>query len=277
MSTTTSSTPTPGAAVPRTIDVSGTAPVPFGRLVAVELRKSYDTRAGFWLLGTIAGLVVLAEGIATAVGITQDNSPGLDFGAFVGVAAFVTAVLLPVLGIMLVTSEWGQRTAMVTFSLEPRRPRVVAAKYVVGLILTVATALVAVAIGAVCNAFLGLGIGGADWTFGWDYFVGFLIVQSLAMTSGFALATLLLSTPAAIVVFFAYSYVVPTILALASAFLDWFEPISDYIDFQRAQVPLRDLSISGGEQWGQLLVSAAVWLVVPLALGLRRILRAEVK
>ncbi|MDX6317304.1 MAG: hypothetical protein QOD35_704, partial [Nocardioidaceae bacterium] len=28
--------------------------VPFSRLVRVELRKSYDTRAGFWLLVSIA-------------------------------------------------------------------------------------------------------------------------------------------------------------------------------------------------------------------------------
>ncbi len=35
------------------------ARTPFHRLVRVELRKSYDTRAGFWLLAVI-GLVVLA-------------------------------------------------------------------------------------------------------------------------------------------------------------------------------------------------------------------------
>ena len=37
-----------------TLDISGTQPIPFWRLVLVELRKSYDTRAGFWLLATIA-------------------------------------------------------------------------------------------------------------------------------------------------------------------------------------------------------------------------------
>ena len=40
-------------------------------------------------------------------------------------------ILLPVLGILLVTSEWSQRTAMVTFTLEPSRSRVIAAKFVV--------------------------------------------------------------------------------------------------------------------------------------------------
>ena len=39
-------------------------------------------------------------------------------------------ILLPVLGIMSVTSEWSQRTAMVTFTLEPSRSRFLAAKFV---------------------------------------------------------------------------------------------------------------------------------------------------
>lgn len=266
----------PAAPTAPRIDVSSTPRIPFGRLVQVELRKSYDTRAGFWLLGTIAILVVLAEGIATIVGFTVDDAD-LNYGAFVAVAAFVTSVLLPVLGIMLVTGEWGQRTAMVTFALEPRRSRVIGAKYVVGLILTIITALASVAIGAICNAILGLSASGADWTFGWNYFFGFLLVQSIAMTTGFGLASLLLNTPAAIVVFFAFSYVVPTILAIASAFLSWFEDFSHYIDFQRAQQPLGDLSLNTGSEWAQLLVSGAIWLGIPLVLGLRRILSAEVK
>ncbi|GAA4117177.1 hypothetical protein GCM10022215_17520 [Nocardioides fonticola] len=261
---------------PRTIDISNTAPIPFTRLIGVEFRKSYDTRAGFWLLATIGILVTLAETIVTIVGITQDDAD-LNFGNFVQVAAFLTAVLLPVLGILLVTGEWGQRTAMVTFSLEPRRSRVIGAKYVVGLVLTLVTALVAVVVGAVCNAVLGLATGGADWTFGWSIFIGFLLLQSIAMTTGFALAALLLNTPAAIVVFFALTYVVPTILAIASVFLDWFEDFSHYIDFQRAQQPLADLSLNTGSEWAQLLVSGAIWLGIPLVLGLRRILSAEVK
>ena len=36
--------------------------------------------------------------------------------------------LLPVMGILLVTQEWTQRTGMVTFTLEPHRGKVIAAK-----------------------------------------------------------------------------------------------------------------------------------------------------
>ncbi|MBF4160098.1 ABC-2 transporter permease [Nocardioides acrostichi] len=259
-----------------TIELAGTAPVPFGRLVAVELRKTYDTRAGFWLLATIAILVTVAEVITLLVGVFNDDA-GLNFGAFVGVAAFVTSILLPVLGIMLVTGEWGQRTAMVTFALEPRRPLVIAAKAVVGLVLTLVTAGVAIVIGAVCNLLLGLLNGPADWDFGWNYFFGFIVVQTLAMLSGFALATLFLSTPISIVVFFVYMWGIPIVFGIASYYLGWFDSASQWIDFQRAQTPLQDMSIHTGEEWAHLLVSGVLWLVVPLAFGIRRILRAEVK
>src|SRR3954453_13947366 len=101
MSATTASMPT--------LDISGTARVPFSTMVKVELRKSYDTRAGFWLLMTIGIIVVLAETIALL--ITTINDDAMSWGDFVAVAAYPTGLLLPVLGIMLVTTEWSQRSA----------------------------------------------------------------------------------------------------------------------------------------------------------------------
>jgi ABC-2 type transport system permease protein len=267
-------TATTAQELPR-LDLSGTSKIPFTRLVRIELRKSYDTRASFWLLATIAIVVLLVEAIVLIVTVVNDEA--IQFGDFVGAAAFLTAVLLPVLGIMLVTSEWSQRTAMVTFALEPRRSLVVWAKLVVGLILTLVTALGATALGLVMNLFYAVLHGNADWTFGWNFFFGFLIVQSLAMIGGFALATLLLNTPAAIVLFFVYKWVLPGIFAIASFNLSWFDDASQWFDFQRAQVPLQDLSIGSGAEWGHLVVSGLIWLVLPLVLGMMRILRAEVK
>jgi ABC-type transport system involved in multi-copper enzyme maturation permease subunit len=256
------------------IDLSGTRPTPFLRLVRVELRKSYDTRAGFWLLAVI-GLLVLATEI-TVLAVTTVQDQAIDFGTFIAAAAFVTSVLLPVLGIMLVTSEWSQRTAMVTFALEPRRPLVIAAKAVVGLVLTLLTVAASIVVGLVCNLVYGLVQGQADWSFGWAGFTGFLITQTFAMLGGFALAALLLNTPAAIVLFFVYRWVLPGLFALGGQLMSWFESLRPWIDFQSAQAPLYDLSLSGSE-WGHLLVSGVIWLVLPTAIGTWRVLRAEVK
>jgi ABC-2 type transport system permease protein len=266
---------TPSVPLPRHLDLSDTDKVPFARLVRIELRKSYDTRASFWLLGVIGIVVVLVEAIVLIVTLAQDGS--VQFGDFVGAAAFLTSVLLPVLGIMLVTSEWSQRTAMVTFALEPRRSLIVWAKLVVGIILTLITALAATVLGAFMNLLYAVLHGNADWTFGWNFFFGFVIAQSLAMLGGFALATLLLNTPAAIVLFFVYKWVLPGIFAVASLNIGWFDDASKWFDFQRAQGPIYDLTLNTGSEWAQLLVSGIIWLVLPLAVGVWRILRAEVK
>jgi hypothetical protein len=181
-----------------------------------------------------------------------------------------------VLGILLVTQEWSQRTAMVTFALEPRRPVVIAAKALVGVLLTLLTVAISIAIGLVCTVLYRLIEGHADWTFGWADFAAFLVTQNLAMLGGFALAALLLNTPAAIVVFFVYKWVLPGLFALGAALMGWFEALAPWLDFQAAQEAIWDWS-SSGKDWAQLVVSALLWLGVPLVWGSWRILRAEVK
>ncbi|MFC7493091.1 MULTISPECIES: ABC transporter permease [unclassified Nocardioides] len=257
-----------------TLDITGTAHTPFLRLVRVELRKSYDTRAGFWLLAVIGLIVLAAEIIVLAVVTTQDEAA--SFGDFIGVAAFLTSFLLPVLGIMVLTTEWSQRTAMVTFALEPRRPLVILAKALVGVVLTLATVAVSIVIGLVCTLLYGAIEGQADWTFGWPDFWAFLITQVLAMLGGFALAALLLNTPAAIVVFFVYKWVLPGIFELGAQLVGWFGDIRPWLDFQAAQETIWEWS-SSGRDWAELVVSGLVWLGLPLAFGIWRVLRAEVK
>lgn len=249
--------------------------VPFSRLLAVEFRKSWDTRASFWLLVTIAALVVLAE-LITAI-VTGTGDEDIAWGDFSAVAGFITGIMLPVLGIMLVTSEWSQRSAMVTFALEPRRTVVVYAKLVVGLLLTLATVVVAIVLGAVFNLLYAGIAGHSDWSFGFTDMLAFVLVQALTMLGGFALAALLLNTATAIVVYFAYKWALPVLFGIGGELMDWFASFSPWIDFQQAQSRLYDGWGLSGEEWGQLLVSGLLWLGVPLALGLRRILRAEVK
>jgi ABC-type transport system involved in multi-copper enzyme maturation permease subunit len=261
------------------LDTTRTPAVPFGRLTGVEFRKAYDTRAGFWLLLTIGTLVAAAELIYVIVAITQDDATDISWASFAAVAGFITSFLLPVLGIMLVTTEWTQRSAMVTFTLESRRTRVVLAKLVVGLLLTAATIGFALVVGAVFNAVFALSGGTTDWLdrdFR-DGVIGFAITQTIAMVMGFAFAALLLNTAAAIVVYYAYSLVLPGLIALGSNFIGWFADLAPWIDFNQAQQPLMEIFDMTGEEWGHLLVSGALWLGVPLFFGLRRILRAEVK
>jgi ABC-2 type transport system permease protein len=257
------------------LDISSTTPTPFSRLVRVELRKTWDTRAGFWLLLCTAVLTGVVMVIQLAVVLTQDLV--VSYNDFLTSTNFSIAVLLPVIGILLLTSEWSQRTAMVTFSLEPRRPLVILAKLVVGLGLALAAVAIALVLAAACNALYGAL---SDFPVDWDISVlqtlAFLLLQVIGILTGFAFAALLLNSPAAIVLYMVYSFVLPGIFGIGAELIGWFGDIQPWIDFNAAQGPLVDASMTG-EDWAHFAVSGLIWLVLPLAIGIWRVLRAEVK
>src|ERR1700759_2210420 len=101
-----------------------------GRLVAVELRKMIDTRAGFWLEVAMVALAVVVVVVRLLVGDAADHT----FRHVLDAGLQPAAVLVPVLGILLVTSEWSQRTGLITFALVPARSRVLGAKLIASLL-----------------------------------------------------------------------------------------------------------------------------------------------
>ena len=142
MSTTTLTAPIPA-------DTAGVHTRPgLGRLVGVELRKILDTRAGFWMQVATVALTALVVIVRLAVGDAADHT----FASVLTVGLKPAAVLLPVAGILLVTSEWSQRTGMITFALVPVRSRVVGAKLIASLVLAVA--MLAVSVGIVAAGVL---------------------------------------------------------------------------------------------------------------------------
>jgi ABC-2 type transport system permease protein len=266
---------TTAAAAPMSLDVSDTARVPFTRLVQVELRKMFDTRAGRWLLISIAALTALVLVIQLWVVLAQDMT--VTFNDFAGGANIPMTILLPVLGIMSVTSEWSQRTAMVTFSLEPSRSRFLAAKFVA----TLVVAMTAVVVGLVLTiAANGLYAAMADNTVTWELgpfrIFCYFLLHLLAMSTGFAFGALLLNTAAAIVIYFVYGFIISSLFEVGSSLMDWFKDIRPWIDFSFAQNPVIEADVSGKE-WAHLLTSGLIWLVLPMAIGVWRVLRAEVK
>jgi ABC-2 type transport system permease protein len=221
-------------------------------------------------------LVVLVEGIFMITVLV--NGEVVTFGDLAGTAGGVASLLLPVLGIILVTSEWGQRTAMVTFALEPRRSRIVLAKLVVGAVASVATVVLMLVIGF--GATLVCEIAQPDttgWDMDWWLPLAFIVTMTLTMTVGFSMAALLLNTPAAIVVFFLYWYALAIVLFVIADLIPAFEDIAPWINFQAALDPVWRWSLDTAEECGQLVVSAGVWILLPLGVGLWRILNAEVK
>lgn len=260
----TTSTSTPG------LDVSGTARVPFARLVTVELRKMADTRAGLWLLGLIVGITAAIMVIFFFVA----DAPDRVFTNFIGIAATPQGFLLPVLGILLVTSEWGQRTAMVTFALEPSRPRVVLSKVVAALLLGLGAFVAALAIASLCTL-----VGGAEDGFGdlqASVFLLFLGLQLLTVLQGLAYGLIFLNTPAAIVTFF----VLPIASSIVFNLIAGLRDSAPWLDLGTAQQPLFEATGGfelTGEQYAQLGTTALIWIVLPFVAGWIRVMRAELK
>jgi hypothetical protein len=131
-----------------------------GRLVAVELRKMIDTRAGFWLLAAVAAITVVAVAVRAVVGDVGDH----DFQSIMSIALQPAAALLPIVGVLLVTSEWSQRTGLITFTLTPVRSCVLVAKLLASVVPAVGALLLCLVLAAAATALAGGGLEGT-----WSY------------------------------------------------------------------------------------------------------------
>jgi ABC-2 type transport system permease protein len=260
----------PAATTHRTTSSKG---IPLRRVTSTELRKSFDTRSGFWLMVSIAVLAMLATAAVVLFASDQDQTYG-SFAAAVGVPM---TVILPIIAILSVTGEWSQRTGLTTFTLVPRRGQVILAKAIVSVGVGVASILLAAAIGAVGNV-VGSGIAGVPTT--WDVSVpdlfNIVLANVLGLLVGFMLGVLIRSSAGAIVAYFVYSFVLPTLAGLLAASQQWFRDLQPWVDFNFAQSALYDGSVNA-TQWAHLGVTTLGWVVVPTLLGVWMVMRSEVK
>jgi ABC-2 type transport system permease protein len=261
----TSTTPAPRRTAHRAL--------PMTSLIALELRKMFNTRSGFWLMASIAISAVLAT---TAVILFAPDAE-LDYESFGAAVGFPMAVILPIVAILSVTSEWSQRSGLTTFTLFPRRGRVIAAKAAAAVTVGAVSIPLAFAIGAVGNV-VGTTITGTPLIWNMSFTDGVYIVLGnvLGLLVGFMLGVLIRSSAGAIVGYFVYSLVLPTLFALLATSQSWFRDLQPWVDFNFAQGVLFEGG-PVGEQWAQLGTAGLIWLVVPLAVGLALVMRSEVK
>ena len=249
------------------------ARIPFRTVVGVEVRKAFDTRSGFWLLVTIALAGLLATGAVLAFASDAD----LTYDNFAGAIGVPMTILLPVVAILAVTGEWSQRAGLTTFTLVPHRGRVIRAKLTVTVMIGLASMTLALAVGALGNI-VGTALMGVDTV--WDlsftsilYIVG---ADLIGMVVGFTLGILTRNSAGAIVAYFSYWFLLPTLSMVLAANQSWFEKAQPWVDFNYDQGKLYDGGFSG-QDWAQLALTGTVWLLIPLAFGLWRVMRAEVK
>jgi len=235
----------------------------FATLTRVELRKTVDTRAGFWLLAVIALLTVAIVLLTLLTG--HDHS----LRAVMSGAIEPSATLLPIIGILLVTSEFSQRTALSTFALVPQRNRVLAAKLAAGTILALLALLLCCVVSSIGVLAYGTSLGDALVLPGWaSGQIVFYVIGS--MIGGIAFGALLRSPALAIVLSF--------VLPLGVVALGALKAITDVVAWIDTTVSWGNLSEHSFDvtEWGRALVTLLVWVLVPLAAAAWQLRRADI-
>ena len=133
------------------------------------------------------------------------------------------------------TSEWSQRSGLTTFTLVPHRGRVIAAKAIACVGVAVATIPLALAIGALGNL-VGASIAGIDpvWDLTVTNMLTIVLANVLGLLVGFMLGVLIRSSAGALVAYFVYSFLLPTLSMILAASQDWFRHLQPWVDFQYA-------------------------------------------
>jgi hypothetical protein len=241
------------------------SPIPFTRLLRAEWLKTTGARASRWLLAAAALTTIAAEAIPLLFPHNVKQS-GASYLTWAGIGA---TRLLPVVLILAMTAEWSQRTAMSTFTQEPRRGRVLAAKIAAGLGVSLLGACFALAVSQL--VVVAARAAGRDIAAGasWPQFAGSVVFILLTGTIGIAFGALLHNTAAAIVSYFALgaAFNLFTIPALEKAGR-WVNTGETYG------------WVLNGEWSGhgaQIATSTVLWIVLPLAIGWARTLRREVR
>ncbi|MFC0627559.1 ABC transporter permease [Kribbella deserti] len=235
-------------------------------LVRTELRKSVNTRSGRVLI-----LAIVALALAAITWQLTHLEPGrITPEFFIGPASTGVMLLLPVIGVMAMTSEWTQRTALTTFTLSPRRIRVQLAKFVSAIVLSVVVftvvtllALAAIPLGGAINGdgstFTGLG----------GLLAGMYLTAALNVVMAAAFGAVLANTAIAIVVYF----IAPTAWSLAGPAL--FKDNAQWLDVFGAFGRISERDLNG--MLPETLTALTVWIVLPIVAGLWASSRREVK
>ena len=249
------------------------APIPLSRVVRVELRKMFDTRSGFWLIASIA----ITGLIATIATVAFAPDKDLTYYNFAKAIGYPITVILPMVALLSITSEWSQRSGLTTFTYVPSRRRVVYAKTLSAVIVAIGSMLFAFAVGAVGNV-VGSTIAGTPTV--WDLSVGhgltIVLGNLISLSIGTMLGMLLRSSAGGLVMYFVLVLLVPNLSGLLAASQDWYHDLQPWVDLPYAQTYLFE-GMHTGAQWAHVATTVALWIVLPGYFGLRRVMRSEVK
>ena len=257
----------------RTTPRTQIAPIPLSRVVRVELRKMFNTRSGFWLIASLAITSLIA--MAATAAFAPDKY--LTYYNFAKAVGFPITVILPMVALLSITSEWSQRSGLTTFTYVASRRRVIWAKTLSAVVVAVASMVFAFIIGAVGNV-VGSTIAGTPTV--WDLSVGhaatIVLGNLVSLLMGTMIGMLLRSSAGGLVTYFVVTLLVPNLSTLLSDSQAWFKDLQPWVDLTYAQSFLFE-GMHTGAQWAHVAAAVGLWIVLPGSFGLRRVMRSEVK
>lgn len=195
-----------------------------GRLVLSEWTKLRSLRSTWWTLA-LAALIGIGFAVAVAASVgagdLSADALGDDDVALVLGATGVAALVLGVLGVLQMSSEYASGTISVSLTAVPKRRPLLAAKAAV-LVAVVAPLSLAV---SAAGLLVGDAIIDGGLTFSWPAVLGNTAYLTAVAVLGLSLATLTRSTATAIAVLVAVVFVLPPLLPLLP--WGWVETAAD--------------------------------------------------
>lgn len=235
-------------------------PLRFSNALRVECRKLLDTRVTQFVLA--GGVALMA---AFAIGLAAISSEPTQFTQVVTTGVGPATWLVYVLASVLVAQEFGRGTATHTFTLDPRRTRVVLAKafaVTLGCLVLVGVALGLALVAQLVSPMFG---GPAmDMSLQWGLLARCIGGLCFAGLVAAAWALLLRSLAAPLVLLLLWptaSHILQNLsIAPALAWVD-IEPV---------------WSVDGSAiSWAQLATSTLFWLVLPAVVGIVRLVKSD--
>jgi hypothetical protein len=209
----------------------GSTKLSFAHLVRSEWIKLRSIRSTFWCY---AILVVLTIGMAALIG-ANTNSGGQDLptdianGTFVNanaVGVLLSSLVVGVLGVLIITGEYGTGQVRSTFTADPRRTGVILAKATVLAVTTFVVSVVATWIGVLISLPLLAGNGVEPELGDPSVFLPILgssVFLTLLALLAYGIGLLVRSSAGGIAITLGLLLVVPGVLALMSGLMkvDW--------------------------------------------------------
>lgn len=239
------------------VQVGKSRQIGFARLVAFEIRKLVDTRSSLAIFAVLA-VIAVALVVGLAVVGTGQGTP-VTFASLAGSIGLFTALAMPLIGILGMTSDTAYRTTLVYYPLLRGRAGQFWAKVLAAALLATALQLFVFLLAAVVAAALAGSRAGASFDGAGQELLTGLATCLLSTMFGVALAAAIRRTALAITAVILVSLVgnglILTLLPDASGYLSTITAIGALMGGPGAPSVLEVIS------------SLILWYVIPLGIG----------